>query len=110
MRNDLDRLPQIVAAAFFRDDLLVNTPRCQVVVARQPGVGKTFIEAKVEVRFSAIIRHEDLAMLEGRHGTGIDVQIRVKLLQAYPETAGFKEAANRSCRESFTQRRDNTAG
>jgi hypothetical protein len=73
-------------------------------------VGKAFIVAQIEVSFRAIIGDEDLAVLEGGHRPGIDVQIRIKFLQTHFEAAGFKEAANRSCRESFTKRRDNTAG
>jgi hypothetical protein len=47
--------------------------------------------AEVEIGFRAVIGHENLAMLEGRHRAGIDVEIGVELAQADGEAARLQE-------------------
>ena len=73
VRNDLDGLAQIVAAALLGDDLLVDAAGGQIVVAGQPGVGEALVVAEVEIGFGAVVGDENLAVLEGRHGSRIDV-------------------------------------
>src|SRR5262249_22625833 len=92
--NYLDGFAKIITAALFRDDLLVNAAGGPVVIAREAGVSESLIMAQVEIGFSAIVGYKDLAMLEGRHGAGIDVQVRVKLHQVDLEAAAFKQAAD----------------
>ena len=88
--DDLHGLAQVVAAALLGDNLLVDSARGQVVVARQASVGKALIMPQVEISFRAIVGDEDLAMLKWRHGAGIHVEIGVELLQVDPEAAAFQ--------------------
>ena len=64
------------------------------LVAGEAGVGEALVVSKVEIGFSSVVGDEDLAMLEGRHGSGIDVEVGVELLQADAEAAAFEEATN----------------
>ena len=109
VRDDLHGLAEVVAAALLGDDLLVDAAGGPVIVARQAGVGEAFVVAEVEVGFGAIVGDEDFAVLEGRHGARIDVQIRVELHEVDLEPAAFEQAADGSCRQSLAQRRHNSA-
>src|SRR6202044_3326278 len=73
------------------------------------GVGEALVVAEVEVGLGAVIGDEDLAVLERAHGAGIDVQVRVKLHEIDLDSAGFEQAADRCCREPFSERRHDAA-
>src|SRR3954467_2181250 len=105
MRDDLHGFAQVVAASFLGDDLLVDAPRSEIVIAGKAGMGEALVVAEVEVGLGAIVGDEDLAVLEGRHGTGIDVEVWVKLHEIDLETSGFKEAADGGCGKAFAKRR-----
>jgi len=80
MGNDLDRTAQIVSPAFFGDDRMVYFSGGKVVVATQYGVGKTLVMPEIQIRFCAVIRDIDLSVLEGIHGSGIYIYVRVEFL------------------------------
>ena len=103
VRNYLHGFAQVVAAPLFGDDLLVNSSGSPVVVARKFGVGEALVVAKVEIGFGAVVGDENLAMLEGRHRSRIDVQIRVKLHQVDLQPAALKQAADGGRRQSLAQ-------
>ena len=88
--DDLDGLAEVVAATLLGDDLFVNPPGSEVVVARQPGVGEALVVAQVKIGFGAVVGDEDFAVLERRHGAGIDIQIRVELHQVDLDAPRFQ--------------------
>jgi hypothetical protein len=89
VRDDLDGLAEVVAAAFFGDDLLVDAAGGEVVVAGELGVGEALVVTEVEVGFGAVVGDEDLAVLEGRHGAGVDVEVGVKLHEIDLDATGL---------------------
>src|SRR5207302_223083 len=52
----------------------------------------------------------DVADLVGAHGAGIDVDVRVELLEADAEAAVFQQHADRGAGEALTERADDAAG
>ena len=109
VRNHLHRLAEIVAATLLGDDGFVDAPGRPVIVAAELGVGEALVVSQVEVGFGAIVGDEDLAVLERRHGAGIDVEIRIELLQSHLEAAAFHEAADGGRCQSLAKRRHNSA-
>src|SRR6185437_3500949 len=107
--NHLDRLAEIVAASFLGDDLLVNAPGGQVVVAREVRVGEALVMAQVQVGFGSVIGDEYFAVLERRHGSRIDVQVGVELHQIDAQPAAFEQTANRSRGQSLAKAGHNSA-
>ena len=103
VRDDLHGFTQVVAPALFGDDLLVDASGGEVVVAREPRMGKAFVMAQIEVGLGSIVGHEDLAMLEGRHGAGINVEVRIKLHQVDLESSTLQQAAHRGGRQALAQ-------
>jgi len=110
VRNDLHGLAEIVAAALLGDDLLVDAAGGEVVVAGEARVGKALIMPEVEVGFGAIIGDEDLAMLERRHGSGINVEIGVELHEIDAQAASFEQTTNGSGCEALAEAGHDSAG
>ena len=99
--NDLDGFAEVVAAALLQDDLLVDAAGGVVVVARERRVGEALVVAQVEVGLGAVVGDKDLAVLEGRHGAGIDVEVGVELHQVDAQAAALKQAADGSRRQTL---------
>ena len=89
MGNDLHRLAQIFAAAFFGEHVPVYLSRSEVGVLVQILVDKAFIMPQVQVGLRAVLGHEYLAVLIGAHGAGVYIDIRVQLLGRHPEPSGL---------------------
>src|SRR4029077_17984319 len=92
--DDLHGFAEVVAAAFLGDDLLVDTSGGPVIVAGEFGVSEALVVPEGEVSFGAVVGDEDFAVLEGRHGAGVDVEVGVELHQVDLEAAAFEEAAD----------------
>jgi hypothetical protein len=101
VRNDLDGLAEIVAAPLFENDLLVDAASGKVVVARQGSVGEALVVPEIEVGFSAVVGDEDFAVLEGRHGARINVEVRVELHHVDAQAAAFKQTTDGSRRQAL---------
>src|ERR1700681_4742254 len=70
------------------------------------GVRESLVVTQIEIRFGAIVGDINFTVLEGAHGAGIDIEIRVEFLQCYPQAAALQQTADRSCRDAFTERRN----
>ena len=110
VRDDLDGAAQVVAPALLADDRVVDRAGGDVGPARGVRVREPLVVAQVEVGLRTVLRHEDLAVLERRHRAGIDVDVRVELLEGDLEAAGDEEAADRGGGDALAERRDHAAG
>ena len=110
MRNDLHGLAEVVAAALFGDDVFVDAAGGPVVVAAQAAVGEALVVPQVEIGFGAVVGDEYFAVLERRHGPGIDVEIRIELLQRDLQAPALHQAADRRRCQSLTKRRHHATG
>ena len=102
--------PEVVAAALALDDGVVDPAGGDVRGARGVDVGEALVVAEVEVRLGAVLGHEDLAVLVGRHRAGIDVDVRVELLEADAEPAGDEQSPDRRGGDPLSEGRDDSAG
>ena len=83
VRNDLDGLAEIIAAALAGDDLLVDAAGGQIIRLGELGVGEALVVPQIQVGLGAIVGDEDLAVLEGAHGAGVHVEVRIEFLQGH---------------------------
>ena len=90
VRDHLHGFAQIIAAALARDDLFVDAAGGDVVGLREAGVREAFVVAQVEIGFGAVIRDEDLAVLEGAERAGIDIEVGVEFLAGDAQAAAFQ--------------------
>ena len=110
VRDDLDGRTEVFTLSLLADDVFVDLASGPVVHLAHGGADKAFVMAKIEIGFRAIIRDEDLAMLEWAHGAWIDVDIGVQLGQGHLEAASFEDSRQRRRRDALAQRGDNATG
>ena len=87
VRDDLDGIAQVFAAAFLRNNGGVHLAGRRVRSTGEVHVQETLVVADIEVGFCAIFSDENLTVLEGVHRPGIDVDVGVKLLHGNAQTA-----------------------
>ena len=109
VRDHLNRLAEIIAAALFGDDRFVEAAGGPVVIARQMRGGEALVVAQVEIGFGAVVGDEHFAVLIRRHGAGIDVQVGIALLEGDAKTAAFEQAAHGGRCYAFPERRNHAA-
>ena len=109
VRNDLDGLAEVIAAALFLEHVGVDPPRGDRVGLARGHAGEAFVMAQIEVGLGAVIGDEDLAMLERGHRAGVDVQVGIELAQPDREAAGLQQRAERGGGQPLAERRHNTA-
>ena len=86
--DDLHRLAQIFALALLVQHVPVDLAGGQVGVLVQVLVDEALVVAQIQVGLGAVVGDEDLAVLVGAHGAGVDVDIRVQLLGRDLQPAG----------------------
>ena len=101
MRNDLDGFAEVIAAPFLEDDVFVDLTAGEIVVARQNAIREALVMAKVEIGFGAVIENVNFAVLKRVHRPGIDVQIRIELLEHDAQPAQLEKRAEGSRRQAF---------
>jgi len=90
VRNNLHRGPEIIATTFLADHALVNLAGSEIIALAHGGAHETLVVTKIEVGFGAILGNKYLAVLEWAHGTGIDIDVRIKFQQGDVEATRFQ--------------------
>ena len=103
--NDLDRAAQIVAPALLLDDAEIDAARREVVVLAHGHAEEAFVVAEIEVGLRPVVGHVDLAVLKGVHGAGVDVDVRIELLDGDLKPSGLEQGADGCGGQPFTQGR-----
>src|SRR5215468_626856 len=83
----------VIATAFLQNDCLVNLTAGEIVVSREHTIGEPLVMAKIEISFCAVIEHIHFAVLERIHRSGIDIEIRIKLLEYNAQLARFEQCS-----------------
>ena len=103
VRDDLDGLAKVVAAAFLLDDGLVDLAGCHGIPPRGPDPGEPFVVAEVQVRFHAVLRYITLPVLIRIERTRVNVDVRVHLLDSDAVAAGLEEFSDAGRDDSLPQ-------
>jgi hypothetical protein len=110
MRDHLDGGAQIVAAPLAGEDLLVDAPGRDVALAVRRPAREALVVAEVEIGLGAVVGDEDLAVLIGRHRSGIDIEIGIELAQPHRIAARLQQRAERRRCETLAEGGDHAAG
>ena len=110
VRDDLDGVAEVFAAAFLGDDGRVDLAGCDVGRAFEVFIEEALVVADVQVRFGAVVGDEDFAVLEGVHRARIHVQIGIELLHSYRQAACPQQVAEARSRQSLAERGRHTTG
>ena len=108
--NDLHGRAEIVAAPLLGDQLLIDAPGRDVVLAVGAPSGKALVMAQVEVRLGAVVGDEHLAMLGRAHRARIDVEIGVELAQPHGIAARLQKRAQSRRSQTLAKRGNHAAG
>ncbi len=109
VRDDLHRVAEVLAAALARDHLRVDLARRDVRRLAQLDVEEALVVPDVEIGLGAVVRDEDLTVLEGVHRARVDVEIGVELLHDDAQPAGGEQVAEARSRQALPQRGNDTA-
>ena len=104
VRDHLDGGAEIVAAPLLGENVLVDAAGGDVVLARGGPAGEALVMAEIEIGLGAVVGDEHLAVLIGRHGAGIDVEIGVELAQPHRKAARLQQRAERGGCETLAER------
>ncbi len=103
VRDDLDGLAQVVATALGGQHGRVDRPGGGVGVLGEALVEEALVVPQVEVGLAAVVGDEDFAVLEGVHRPGVDVDVRVELLDHDPQAPGLEQASQRGGGEPLAE-------
>ena len=103
VRDHLHRLAEVVAPPLGGEYRLVDRPGGGVGVAGEVLVGEPLVVPEVEIGLAAVVGDEDLAVLVGVHRAGVDVDVRIELLQRHPQPAELEQPAERGRRETLAE-------
>ncbi len=109
VRNDLNRLAEIIAAPFFFNDAQINSTARPIVRLRHLRVCKSLVMSQIQIGFRAVVRNVTFAVLKRRHRSRINIDIRIELHHLHFRAACFEQTANRTSRQTFAQTRNHTA-
>ena len=109
VRDDLDGVAEVLAAALLRDHRRIHLPGSHIRRSGQVAVEETLVVPDVEVGFGAVLGDEYLAVLERVHGARIDVEVRVQLLHRDLQTAGGQQLAEARRGQALAERGNDAA-
>ena len=110
VRNHLHGFAEIVTPAFLLQHRLVDSAGGEVVFPAHAGVDEAFVVAQVQVGFGAVVGHEHFAMLERRHGAGVDIDVGIELDQRDFEAPRLQNRSKGGRGDSLAQGGHHTAG
>ena len=83
VRDYLNGLSQIIAAALFVDNAFIDTSGCNIVGLCGLDTQEAFVVSQVEIGFMAVYRYVAFSVLIRVQRTRVDIDIRVELLNCY---------------------------
>ena len=110
VRDHLHGVAEVVAAALLGEHRLVDRSGGRV---RSPGerhVDEALVVSEVEVGLTAVVGDEHLAVLEGVHRAGVDVDVGVELLHRDPQAPGLEQPPERGGGEPLSEARCHATG
>ncbi len=108
--DDLDGAAEVVTAALGGQHGLVDRAGRGVGAAGEVLVDEALVVAEVEVGLAAVVGDEHLAVLEGVHRAGVDVDVRVELLDGDPEPPELQQPTQRRRRDPLAEGADDATG
>ena len=108
--DDLDGLAEVSALTLLVQHVPVDLAGGEVRILVQVLVDEALVMAEIQVGLGAVVGDEDLAVLQGAHGTRVHVHVGVQLLAGHLEAAALQQSAQRGGGDAFAQTGDDAAG
>ena len=110
VRDHLHGLAEVLALALLGEHRLVDRAGRRVRAPGERHVDEALVVTEVEVGLALVVGDEHLAVLEGVHRPGIDVDVRVELLHRDPQAPTLQQSPERRRREPLAEARCHTTG
>ena len=110
VRDDLHRLAEVRARALLGEHRLVDRAGRGVRAPGERHVDEALVVTEVEVGLALVVGDEHLAVLEGVHRAGVDVDVRVELLHRDPQAPALEQPPERRRGEPLAEARCHTTG
>lgn len=110
VRDDLDGVAEVLAAAFLGDDGGVHLSGRHVRRPVEVDVQEPLVVADVQVGLGAVVGDEHLTVLERVHRPRVDVQVRVELLHRDPQAPSLQQRTQAGGRQALAEGRSDTPG
>ena len=104
VRDHLHGLAEVVAAPLGGEHGGVDRAGRGVGVAGQALVDEPLVVPEIEVGLAAVVGDEHLAVLEGVHRPGVDVDVRVELLHRHPKAPRLEQTTEGGSGQPLAQR------
>jgi len=88
--DDLHGSPEIIAPTLLGDDRMVDPARGEIVGLAKMLIEEPFVMTEIEIGLRPVVGHIDLAVLEGVHGSGIDIDVRIEFQDGHVEAPGLE--------------------
>ena len=109
MRDELHGAAAEIAAALALEDGAIDAASRDVGDAAELFIDETLVVAEVKVGLRAVVGHKNLAMLDGVHRAGVNVEIGVKFLHRHRIAARLEKPPQRRGRDALAETRHNAA-
>ena len=110
VRDHLHGLAEVGAAPLLGEHRLVDRAGGRVEFAGERHVDEALVVPEVEVGLAAVVGDEHLAVLEGVHRAGVDVDVGVELLHRDPQAPGLQQPPERGGGEALPEARGHATG
>jgi hypothetical protein len=110
VRDHLHGTAEVVAPAFFLQNVPVDASGGNVAFLGGRLAGIAFVVAEIEIGFGAVVGDVNLTVLVGAHGPRINIEIGIQFHHADGKSAVDEKSSDRGRRDAFAERRYNAAG
>ena len=94
----------------LRSTVSQTAPALWLALREEVLVDEALVVADVEVGLGAVLGDVHLAVLERAHRPGVDVEVRIELLELDAQAARLQQPAERGGDDSLPERGDNSPG
>src|SRR5260370_15943597 len=91
--DNLNGTTQVFSPALFANHRGIDLSGGHIICLAGGFIGKTLVVAEVEIGFCAIIRNKDVAMLVGRHGTAVHIDVMIPFHEGNGDTTILEQSA-----------------
>ncbi len=98
----------VVSPALLGEYRPVNLAGSDITLLVQALVDETLVMSQIQIRLRSVIRHKYFSVLDGVHGTRVDIDIRVKFLHGHLVATHFQKSSQRGGGNSLSQTGNNT--
>ena len=110
VRDYLHGLTQVLSTPFLVQHIPVHLSRGKIRPAVEVFINEALIVSQIQIGLRAVLRHIDLTMLVGAHGSWIHIDVGVQLLCRDLQPSGLQQPAEGRRRDAFSESGYHAAG